>query len=243
MLALFLAALAAMGVDPVWAHSYVVSSDPGSGETVAGPVDEVTLEFDLPVTEVSVTLTGPLGDISGTTELVAERRARFSMNPQTTGGQYLLRYEAISSDGDVTNGVFEFTIGDAATTSTTTAPTTTTSSTATTTTTITATTATTSPGTTTTSESMPGSPPTTQSTEPTTTALSTTDTTQAGSATSTTSLDPGSLNPGDGSDTNAASPDPDSNRRSGSATRWALAAIAGVAAAGAAIWVFLRSQN
>lgn len=100
---------------PAWAHAQLVHTDPGDGETVAEPPEEVIVGFDEPVT-------GELGAIrvfersgeqvdAGDAGPGAEPSELRVSLPEPEDGTYVVAWRAISADGHPVRGAFLFSVG------------------------------------------------------------------------------------------------------------------------------------
>ncbi|SDY65736.1 copper transport protein [Modestobacter sp. DSM 44400] len=104
---------------PAAAHPTLLTTVPATGSSGPGPVSQVVLAFDEPVTATRDALqvtdvtgqrvpTGPLQHRAGDRQLVLPIRT-----PLTTG-QFQVRWQVTASDGDVVDGSFAFGVGAAA---------------------------------------------------------------------------------------------------------------------------------
>lgn len=113
--AIALAGLAAVTAAPSGAHSTLVGSCPGQEEVVS-ELTEIRLTFGSPLeapaerppTVALATLDGTDFDI-GATELVDAVVLRAAVPEPPPPGQYVVRYEVLSVDGDLNDGGFLFT--------------------------------------------------------------------------------------------------------------------------------------
>jgi hypothetical protein len=72
-------------------------------------VDRVDLVFWSPFSDPVIEVIGPDGKpIVGQTSQVDDVTVRFGMDPVTQEGEYLVRYQVRSSDGDLSDGAFDF---------------------------------------------------------------------------------------------------------------------------------------
>ncbi|WP_436792522.1 copper resistance CopC family protein [Actinospongicola halichondriae] len=111
-------ALAAVPVAPASAHTEVQRALPAPGEVVADAVDRVELQFldpVLPTVTIGVRSIGGdpvvgLGDVVHSDD---GRTASLSFEPLTAAGNYIVRYEFVSIDGDAQADAYRFTYAPA----------------------------------------------------------------------------------------------------------------------------------
>jgi copper resistance protein C len=110
-----------LGVLPgsaAWAHTTLVSSTPGDGETVDTPPTTIELVFSEPVTPEFVTIV--VSDAAGTewqagAPIVAEAVVAQALRPLSEAGDYTVAYRVVSSDGHPVTGQVGFTLASAPT--------------------------------------------------------------------------------------------------------------------------------
>lgn len=91
------------------AHGELVAQSPSPGENV-GSVAHIDLVFSTPISDFSVTVERPSGDLlDGQLVLKAASYLSFEVTPIAEEGQYIVRYSAMDSDGDVVDGAYAFT--------------------------------------------------------------------------------------------------------------------------------------
>lgn len=104
---------------PAWAHTDFEGSDPVDGQSVAGPVDRVTVTFTNPAQEsgegfVVLDSTGtPVESVSVETEDGTAFVLRF--DPPLDPGEYGVRWEVQAGDAHPIDGTFRFVVTGAAT--------------------------------------------------------------------------------------------------------------------------------
>ena len=98
------------GFPPVaLAHTGLEVADPAPGETVDASVRQVELTFDSDIRNLSVTLIDPDGEpVPGTLETVDSRTSRLAIAGLNGAGQYIVRYDVLSGDGDLVSSSFAF---------------------------------------------------------------------------------------------------------------------------------------
>ena len=109
-LAILVAMLVASGPARVGAHTELLQGSPGPGQRVGGTVDFIDLVFLAPVTDVELTLRGPGGEVKGGEMVVADGQIiRYRMDDAlTTPGRYVVEYQMVSDDGDLTEAGYFF---------------------------------------------------------------------------------------------------------------------------------------
>lgn len=96
------------------AHGELVASSPTPGENV-GRVVHIDLVFSTPVLDWSLTVEGPDGEpLEGTAVEKAASFLSYEVAPLSDEGQYIVRYSAVDSDGDVVEGAYAFTFEEGA---------------------------------------------------------------------------------------------------------------------------------
>lgn len=96
------------------AHGELVASSPMPGETV-GSVVHIDLVFSTPVLDWSLTVERPDGEpLEGTAVEKAASYLSYEVPPVVDEGQYIVRYSAVDSDGDVVEGAYAFTFEEGA---------------------------------------------------------------------------------------------------------------------------------
>ncbi len=119
--AVAIAALAILVVvaGPAAAHPTLLTTVPAAGYSGAGPLGQVVLAFDEPVTATAAAVqvtgadgrpvpTGPLQRQAGDRELILPLR------PPVTSGQFRVHWQVTASDGDIVDGTFAFGVATAA---------------------------------------------------------------------------------------------------------------------------------
>ncbi len=95
---------------PVLAHSDLKESRPLGGQTVRDSIDHVDLVFWSAFSDPAVDVVGPDGMlIAGRASEVDDHTVRFTMEPLVHEGEYLVRWEILADDGDLSDGAFAFT--------------------------------------------------------------------------------------------------------------------------------------
>lgn len=98
-----------LGAGRVGAHTDLLQGSPGPGQRVGGTVDFIDLVFLGPVTEVVVEVRGPDGVlIDGEMEVADGQIIRHRMDSLDDPGRYVVDYQMISEDGDLTNAGYFF---------------------------------------------------------------------------------------------------------------------------------------
>lgn len=87
----------------------IVSSNPRSGATVDGPVDELRLRFSKPARLLEVTISGPEGDIPTMVDSVEETYEYSIPLPNLGTGKYEVRWRA-SAAGVESSGRLIFSV-------------------------------------------------------------------------------------------------------------------------------------
>jgi len=98
---------------PAWAHATLLSVDPRSGSTVDVRPQAVTLRFSESVDPpAAVAVTGPSGQQVGVgaPAVLGERVSQRLLSADTGPGEYVVRYQVLSSDGHVVTGTTDFTV-------------------------------------------------------------------------------------------------------------------------------------
>lgn len=91
------------------AHTDLLQGSPGPGQRVGGTVDFVDLVFLAPVREVVIEVRDPGGEvIAGEMEVADGQIIRYAMEALIVEGRYLIDYEMISDDGDLTQSGYFF---------------------------------------------------------------------------------------------------------------------------------------
>jgi len=115
LVGLVLLIVGAVGVGPVAAHTDLIQGSPGPGQRIGGDVDFVDLVFAAPVTEVELVVLRPDGTVQPGEMVVADGQIiRHEMEALPEPGRYLVEYQMISDDGDVTLGNYFFDYDEAA---------------------------------------------------------------------------------------------------------------------------------
>ena len=98
-----------LGPAPAGAHTTLIQASPPIGQPAGGTIDFVDLAFAEPVTDATITVF--LDDIvmPGVTTVSDGQLIRFELDsPLDTPGQYAVRYELTSFDGDDTDAIYFF---------------------------------------------------------------------------------------------------------------------------------------
>lgn len=104
-----LATLLGFGVGRVGAHTDLLQGSPGPSQTVGGTVDFIDLVFVAPVTDVVVAVRSPDGEVvDGEMEVADGQIIRHRMDALTAPGRYVVDYQMISDDGDLTDASYFF---------------------------------------------------------------------------------------------------------------------------------------
>lgn len=102
-----------LGSGPAGAHSYLVSSDPADGSSVAAGPSRVTLRFNEPLQDGfdQVTVVGPDGNLWSTGEATVDGSS-VSVGVTELGpvGTYTIGYRVISGDSHPVTGTVAFTL-------------------------------------------------------------------------------------------------------------------------------------
>ncbi len=97
------------------AHSSLVVASPSSMQTVGGTIERLDLLFNDGVGQAEMTLEGPGGIvIEGIVEQLDDNWLRYSIEPLTVEGRYVLAYSFISADTDPVSSAYAFTYEAAA---------------------------------------------------------------------------------------------------------------------------------
>lgn len=113
LLAVLIAAAAMLALAaPAWAHTSVVSVEPGDGSTVTAP-EAVRVTFSDDLLELGARLS--LRDADGAEVPIGElymdgARVIAADLPALAGGQYTVAYRAVAGDGHPLEGTYEFTV-------------------------------------------------------------------------------------------------------------------------------------
>ena len=104
---------------PAAAHPTLLTTVPAAGYSGAGPVRQVVLAFDEPVTATAgaVTVTSAAGDREATQPLqrkAGDRQLVLRLATPLRSGQFRVHWQVTASDGDVVDGAFAFGAGTAA---------------------------------------------------------------------------------------------------------------------------------
>lgn len=115
--AAFAVVVAAAG--PAAAHPTLLTTVPAAGYTGAGPVRQVVLAFDEPVTATAgaVTVTSAAGHREPTKPLqrtAGDRQLVLALSTPLAAGQFRVQWQVTAADGDVVDGTFGFGVGTAA---------------------------------------------------------------------------------------------------------------------------------
>ena len=100
---------AATAIPPPQTTSILVSSSPASGSTVAGPVDDLILQFNLAVRLGEVTLNGPNGLMPMMVTAAGESKHYSLPMPGLEAGQYTVKWRGIAQEHEQ-QGTFSFTV-------------------------------------------------------------------------------------------------------------------------------------
>lgn len=95
---------------PAGAHTDLIQGSPGPGQRIGGEVDFVDLVFAAVVTDAVVEVIGPDGTIAPGAMVVVEGQIiRHQLQePLTETGRYLVQYQMVSDDGDLTERDYFF---------------------------------------------------------------------------------------------------------------------------------------
>jgi methionine-rich copper-binding protein CopC len=91
------------------ASLHIVSSNPRSGTTVTGPVDELRLRFSKPARLLEVTVSGPSGDMPTMVDSAEETYEYSVPLPDLGTGKYEVRWRA-SAGGEESSGRLTFSV-------------------------------------------------------------------------------------------------------------------------------------
>jgi hypothetical protein len=108
------AAVLCLPATPAWAHATLLSTSPGDGALVTGPVTEVTLKFNEMVRQRSttVTVTGADGtSYSNGAARVVDHDVIQAVKP-LPAGVYRVAWHTVSADGDPEGNQFSFKIAE-----------------------------------------------------------------------------------------------------------------------------------
>lgn len=95
---------------PAGAHTDLLQGSPGPAQRVGGTVDFIDLVFVDAVTDATIILEDPSGEIVPGETLVADGQIlRYEMPALTETGRYVVRFTMISADGDATESGYFFT--------------------------------------------------------------------------------------------------------------------------------------
>lgn len=99
-----------LGAVPAGAHTDLIQGSPGPGQRVGGDVDFVDLVFGAVVTEAIVEVKGPDGTVAAGEMVVADGQIiRHRLEASLTEvGRYLVEYQMVSDDGDLTERSYFF---------------------------------------------------------------------------------------------------------------------------------------
>jgi copper transport protein len=92
------------------AHASLVGSDPPAEATLAAPPSRLRLDFNEPVSPLSVRLIGPNGE-AVTPPVAAENESLIITPPTLKRGTHVLSYRVISADGHPVGGSLIFSVG------------------------------------------------------------------------------------------------------------------------------------
>jgi methionine-rich copper-binding protein CopC len=108
-------ALGALAARPVEAHSDLIAASPGPGATVGGSITDITLQYDRLVVEFDGRVTDPEGvDVASTSAIESGSTVTISLaSPLSTPGEYAVRHEILSEDGDRVESAYLFTFDPA----------------------------------------------------------------------------------------------------------------------------------
>ena len=94
---------------PAAAHSTLERSIPEPGERVEAPLAEIELQFLSEVRNLSVVLIAPDGvAVAGVVRMVDGRKARYGVAELDQAGEYVVRYDLLSGDGDPASSGYAF---------------------------------------------------------------------------------------------------------------------------------------
>lgn len=96
-----------------WAHSKAEKTIPANEATVVS-VETIEIRFDDPVRVISITLTGPDGNVEIEREIGKEAETEFRASPPASlpNGAYTVDWRGLSADGHPAQGSFGFTVAD-----------------------------------------------------------------------------------------------------------------------------------
>jgi copper transport protein len=109
---LAVASLAALAA-PAWAHAVVVRTSPAAGSSVPGPVTQLSVTFDEPVSAPSDALrvSGPTPHLIGVARRVGKGRTLVLATGRLRDGWYEVSWRVTADDGDVVEGSYQFGVG------------------------------------------------------------------------------------------------------------------------------------
>lgn len=94
---------------PAASHSELIDSAPEPGQTVGGVIDRIDLEYELGVSNVVVTVTGPNGVVDSEVEQTSDTEVIVRLaEPIADPGQWIVDHELLAADGDITSRAFAF---------------------------------------------------------------------------------------------------------------------------------------
>lgn len=100
---------------PASAHSSLVTSSPSPGQTVGGELELIDMIFDAGVEDVVASVEAPDGAfLDVDVERPAENWIRIALETPASDGQYIVRYEFVSADGDPVESAYAFSYDEAA---------------------------------------------------------------------------------------------------------------------------------
>lgn len=112
--ALALLVLVVLPTDLVGAHGELVAQSPAPGEDV-GSVAHIDLVFSTPVFDWSLDVERPDGQpLDGFAVQKADSFLSYEVAPLSLEGQYIVRYSATDTDGDLVEGAYAFSFVDGA---------------------------------------------------------------------------------------------------------------------------------
>jgi len=100
-----------LGIQPLAAHVLLVASSPANGESTTTDIKSVTLRFDQAVSEVISLTVEPTGgeSLAGSIETPEPNVIALVLDqPIATTGTYVVRYEVLAGDNDVSVGGIVF---------------------------------------------------------------------------------------------------------------------------------------
>lgn len=104
-------AVAGVAGSAVRAHSGLAAASPGPGVVVGGSIERVRLFYLEPILEIDASVTSPSGVVlASEVVLVSEIEATIELaGPLDEPGEYAVRHEVLSSDGDRVPAAYLFT--------------------------------------------------------------------------------------------------------------------------------------